>query len=115
MKKISFEKLSELVTSKRKEFNFSQIELSRITGIDLKVIDCIEQGQYIPSAKQMEMLLYRLDIDFGEIVEEIIEDTNVFRTIKDEAKSIEEEEGLEKMISMVFCLRKHKNLRRAVD
>lgn len=113
MKKISFEKLSSLVTRKRNELNLTQEELGNLTEINRQIIGRIESGKYIPSLIQLESLLDKLGIEFNDIMEEPT-DMNVFLAMKGEARSSEEKEGLEKMISMMLCLRKHKNLRRAL-
>ena len=114
MKKISFDKLSKLVIQKRNELNLTQSELGEKTGINRQLIGRIESGKFIPSIAQLESLLNQLNIDFDDIIEDKVEE-NVFLAMRGKAESEEEKEGLDKMISMMLCLRKHKNLRRALS
>ncbi len=113
MKKISFDKLSKLVVKKRNELNLTQNELGEKTGINRQLIGRIESGKFMPSINQLETLLKQLNISFNDIIEDEVEE-NVFLAMRGKAESIEEKEGLEKMISMMLCLRKHKNLRRSL-
>ncbi|MEG2787922.1 MAG: helix-turn-helix transcriptional regulator [Romboutsia sp.] len=113
MKKISFDKLSKLVIAKRNELNLSQGDLGEKTGINRQLIGRIESGKFIPSINQLELLLKELNIELDDIMEDEIEE-NVFLAMRGKAESYEEKEGLDKMISMMLCLRKHKNLRRAL-
>lgn len=113
MKKISFDKLSKLVTEKRIELNLTQSDLGEKTGINRQLIGRIEAGKFIPSITQLESLLKELNIKFDDIMEGEVEE-NVFLAMRGKAESEEEKEGLDKMISMMLCLRKHKNLRRAL-
>lgn len=114
MKKICLDKLSELVIKKRNKLNLTQSELRQKTGINRQLIGRIESGKFIPSITQLETLLTQLNIDFDDIIENEAEE-NIFSAIRGKAKSEEEKEGLDNMISMMLCLRKHKNLRKALN
>lgn len=113
MKKISLEKLSYLVTRKINELNLTEEELSDLIGVNEQIISEIKSNKHIPSLIYLENILDKLEIDINDIVEDSV-DTNVFLAMREEARSIEEQEGLEKMISMMLCLRKHKNIRKAL-
>jgi transcriptional regulator with XRE-family HTH domain len=114
MKKISLEKLSLLVSQQRKEMNMTQDQLGEITGINRQVIGRIELGKTVPSLNQLQELLNVLAIDFNNILEdEKTED--VFMAMKGEARTDEERKGLETMISMMLCLKKHEQLRRVYN
>lgn len=114
MKKISFDKLSKLVIQKRNELNLTQSELGEKTRINRQLIGRIEGGKFIPSITQLEALLDQLNINFDDIIDDKVEE-DVFLAMRGKAESDEEKEGLDKMISMMLCLRKHKNLRRALS
>jgi transcriptional regulator with XRE-family HTH domain len=114
MKKIDLDKLSLLVSQRRKQKKMTQDELGELTGINRQVIGRIELGKTVPSLSQLQQLLDVLEIDFNSILEdEQVED--VFMAMKGEARDDEEKKGLETMISMMLCLRKHDKLRRVYN
>ena len=114
MKKIDLDKLSLLVSQRRKQKKITQDELGELTGINRQVIGRIELGKTVPSLSQLQQLLDVLEIDFNSILEdEQVED--VFMAMKGEARDDEEKKGLETMISMMLCLRKHDKLRRVYN
>ena len=114
MKKIDLDKLSLLVSQRRKQKKITQDELGELTGINRQVIGRIELGKTVPSLSQLQQLLDVLEIDFNSILEdEQVED--VFMAMKGEARTDEEKKGLETMISMMLCLRKHDKLRRVYN
>lgn len=114
MKKIDLEKLSLLVSKKRKEKDITQDQLGELTGINRQVIGRIELGKTVPSLNQLQQLLEILEIDFDSILEDK-KTEDVFMAMKGEAKTPEEKEGLETMISMMLCLKKHEQLRRVYN
>jgi len=111
MKKISLEKLSQLVIENRKRLGLTQEDLGDITGINRQLIGRIESMKFLPSLMQLEVLLNKLNIEFNSIVEEETAD-DIFLAMKGAAITPEEKQGVEKMISMMLCLRKHEVLRR---
>lgn len=114
MKKISLEKLSFLVVQKRKEKNMSQDNLGDLTGINRQIIGRIELGKTVPSLSQLQELLDILDIEFDSILE-CKEEEDVFMAMRGEARTEQEKKGLENMISMMLCLKKHEQLRRVYN
>lgn len=66
MNTISYSKLSELISEKRKRKNLSQNELSNLTGINRTMISRIENGDYIPSLEQLNNLISTLEFDITE-------------------------------------------------
>lgn len=56
MKKLSTAKLSELVTTRRKENKITQQQLADKTGINRAMISHLEKQSYIPSIPQLEIL-----------------------------------------------------------
>ena len=66
MKKLSTSRLAQVVSSKRKELNLTQRELSEKTGINRSLLSRIEQGNYYPLIPQLEAL--------GDVLEFELED-----------------------------------------
>lgn len=113
-KHISVERLSNLVHQMRNKKNLTQESLGNLSGIDQQIIERIESGKYIPSKEQLSTLLKFLNINFNEIIDEK-KDDEIFLAMKREAKTIEEKDWFEKMISMIICIQKHERLKKAYD
>lgn len=111
MLRISIEKLGNLINEKRKEKELTQQQLGSITKINRQVIGRIESGQVIPSINQLEAILNVLEIDFNDIVVNDTVENNVLAAMRGKAESEQETEALNKMISMMLCLKKHDILR----
>lgn len=114
MKKIDLEKLSSVVSKRRKEKDMTQDQLGELTGINRQVIGRIELGKTVPSLNQLQQLLDVLDIDFDSILEDK-QTEDVFMAMRGEARTVQERKGLETMISMMLCLKKHEQLRRVYN
>lgn len=56
MRKISKEKLSRIIKTKRESLNITQSELSKKTNINRAMLSKLENGDYIPSLEQLESL-----------------------------------------------------------
>ena len=108
--KISLENLAKAVQEKRKVLGLTQDELGRITEINRLLIGRIESQKFLPSIPQLENLLKKLDIAFEEILEKE-ESPNVFVAMRGEAKTEDEKIAVDKMISMMLCLKMHHVLR----
>ena len=67
MKKLSTALLASLVENKRKEKNFTQAQLSELTGINRAQLSRIETEDYIPLLPQLEALANILDFDPCEV------------------------------------------------
>ena len=113
-KRISVERLSTLVHQARDKKNLTQEQLGNLTGINRQIIGRIESGKHIPSIEQLNIILEFLHINFNEIIEEK-KDEELFLAMMGEAKTSEEKDWFEKMISMLLCIQKHERLRRAYD
>lgn len=112
MQKMSFEQLAIQVKTKREEKNWTQDQLGEKTKINRQMIGRIEAGSYLPSLPQLNCLLNELQIDFDQILEKE-EHEDVFVAFLGDAKTPEEQEGFERMVSMMLCLRKHLRLKEA--
>lgn len=88
MKKLSTEKLSKLIETKRKENKLSQSQLADKTGINRVMISKIENQEYVPSILQLQTL--------GEILN--FEITDLFIEEKKEEK-----ESLEKKYNIAVA------------
>ena len=71
MKTLSSELLASNVIVKRKETRLTQLELSKITGINRALISQIENKEFIPSANQLMALATALDFDINSVFSEI--------------------------------------------
>ena len=67
MKKLSTALLATLVENKRKKKNFTQAQLSELTGINRAQLSRIETEDYIPLLPQLEALANILDFDPCEV------------------------------------------------
>lgn len=63
MKKLSLNRLAEIIINSRKAKQLTQAELSNATGINRSLISRIEQQDFIPSIEQLEALGDVLDFD----------------------------------------------------
>lgn len=67
MKKLSVEKLADFVSTYRKSKNFSQRNLSDLTGINRTMISRIESCNYVPSIDQLQALSEVLGFDIVDL------------------------------------------------
>ena len=67
MKKLSVEKLADFVSTYRKSKNFSQRNLSDLTGINRTMISRIESCDYVPSIDQLQSLAEVLGFDIVDL------------------------------------------------
>lgn len=68
MKKIDQKELSKLVKAKREEKNYSQQELSDLTGINRAMLSKIETGIYLPLLPQLEQLGEALGFEYEDLL-----------------------------------------------
>lgn len=85
MKKLSIDKLSNTIISKRKEKKLTQSQLADSTGINRIMIGRIENKEYIPSIEQLQKLGEVLDF---EVVDLFIDDKPVIKPIVDKKYNI---------------------------
>ena len=72
MKKIDRELLCEIVKKKRESKNITQSELAKSSGINRTMLSRIENGDYIPTIDQLEVLGDILDFEFNDLFKEEI-------------------------------------------
>ena len=67
MKELSLQLLSQTVIAKRKQKNITQLELSKLTGINRSVISKIESAEKTPSVNQLQALSEILEFDTKDL------------------------------------------------
>ena len=70
MKKISYQKMADLVIAKRKEKKLTQAQLAEITGIHRAMISRLEALDYIPSIDQLQAIAEALGFEVTDLFEE---------------------------------------------
>ena len=110
MTKISMEKLARMVKNKRNEMKMKQEELGKMTNINRLLIGKIEREEFVPSILQLENLANVLKFSITELFETEAKQ-NVFTAMRGQAASRSEEEGLDKLFSMMLFLKQQRILR----
>lgn len=85
LKKLSIDKLSNTIISKRKEKKLTQSQLADSTGINRVMIGRIENKEYIPSIEQLQKLGEILDF---EVVDLFIDEKPIIKPILDKKYNI---------------------------
>ncbi|MDD7255920.1 nucleotide sugar dehydrogenase [Bullifex porci] len=85
MKKLSIDKLSNTIISKRKDKKLTQSQLADSTGINRVMIGRIENKEYIPSIEQLQKLGEILDF---EVVDLFIDEKPIIKPILDKKYNI---------------------------
>ncbi|MBR1599454.1 MAG: nucleotide sugar dehydrogenase [Lachnospiraceae bacterium] len=105
MKKLSEEKLSDLIISKRKENGLTQQQLADKTGINRAMISRLEKKNYIPSIPQLEALAEVLGFSpenvFAETLSNTAEDSK--KTSKDNLQSCKDQTILTKSYNIAVA------------
>ena len=70
MKELSSELLSSFVVANRKAKGITQIELSKLTGINRALISQLENKEFTPSANQLMALASILEFDINSVFAE---------------------------------------------
>lgn len=70
MKKISYQKMADLIIAKRKEQKLTQAQLAEMTGIHRAMISRLEALDYIPSIDQLQAIAEALDFEVADLFEE---------------------------------------------
>ena len=112
MKRLSQEKLSELIRNLRTSMGITQEELSEKTGINRQMIGRMEQNKYIPSILQLEELARALDFDITSLFEE--QEPTVYTAFRKSSMSEEEKRGVDHMFEMMMAAKQQILLRKAL-
>ena len=70
MRKISYQKMADLIIAKRKEQKITQAQLSEMTGIHRAMISRLEALDYIPSIDQLQAIGEALGFEVTDLFEE---------------------------------------------
>lgn len=76
MKKISYSKMADVVSAKRKEKKLTQAQLADMTGIHRAMLSRLEGQDYIPSINQLQSLAEVLDFEVTDLFEEEKKETS---------------------------------------
>lgn len=76
MKKISYSKMADVVSAKRKEKKLTQAQLADMTGIHRAMLSRLEGQDYIPSIDQLQSLAEVLDFEVTDLFEEEKKETS---------------------------------------
>jgi transcriptional regulator with XRE-family HTH domain len=110
MKKLSMNKLSEIVKNQRTKLGYTQEKLSDIIKINRIMIGRIERKEYTPSIQQIELLAQTLNFDIIEMFEEDNQ-INVFTSMRSKTLSDTEQAGVDTLFSMMLFLKQQIALR----
>ena len=69
MKKISYQKMADMIIAKRKEKKLTQAQLAEMTGIHRAMVSRIEAQEYIPSINQLQSIAEALDFEVTDLFE----------------------------------------------
>lgn len=112
MKKLSQKKLISTVREKRKNKNFTQEQLSAVTGINRQMIGRLENNEYMPSISQLEKLAEVLEFDIPELYVE--NEPVIYTAFRSSSMSKEEKEGVDHMFEMMMASKQQILLRKAM-
>ena len=70
MKKISYQKMADMIIAKRKEKKLTQTQLAEMTGIHRAMVSRIEAQEYIPSINQLQSIAEALDFEVTDLFKE---------------------------------------------
>lgn len=112
MKRLSQEKMVELVKKLRKTNCLTQEQLSDSTGINRQMIGRLENSEYMPSIPQLEKLSEVLGFDITDLYED--NEPVIFTAFRSSSMSAEEREGVDHMFEMMMASKQQLLLRKAM-
>ena len=112
MKRLSQEKMVEVVKKLRKVKDLTQEQLSRATGINRQMIGRLENSEYMPSIPQLEKLAEVLDFDIPELY--VDNEPIIYTAFRNSNMSEEEREGVDHMFEMMMASKQQLLLRKAI-
>lgn len=110
MNTISMTRLADTVQKIRRACGLTQQDVQEMTGINRQIIGRIEKGEFLPSLPQLNALAEKLNFNIADLLESHSEQDLIY-AMRGEAQSKEEEEGIEKLFSMMGFLKSQKLLR----
>lgn len=112
MKRLSQEKMVEIVKQLRKTKDLTQEQLSVDTGINRQMIGRLEKREYMPSIFQLEKLAEVLGFDITDLYVE--NEPMVYTAYRSSSMSEEEKEGVDHMFEMMMASKQQLLLRKAM-
>ena len=110
MTTISMIQLADTVQKRRKDLGLTQQDVQELTGINRQIIGRIEKGEFLPSLPQLNVLSEKLNFDIADLLEENKQQDLIY-AMRGEVHSPAEEEGIEKLFSMMSFLKSQMLLR----
>ena len=112
MKRLSQEKMVEIVKELRKNKDLTQEQLSVKTGINRQMIGRLENKEYMPSIFQLEKLAEVLEFDIPDLYVE--NEPMVYTAYRSSSMSVEERVGADHMFEMMMASKQQLLLRKAM-
>ena len=112
MKRLSQEKMVEIVKKLRKVKDLTQEQLSSATGINRQMIGRLENSEYMPSIPQLEKLAEVLGFDIPDLY--VDNEPMIFTAFRSSSMSEEEREGVDHMFEMMMASKQQLLLRKAM-
>lgn len=112
MKRLSQEKMVDIVKKLRKAKEYTQEELSIKTGINRQMIGRLENYEYMPSIPQLEKLAEILGFSVPDLFVE--DEPGVYTAYRSSNMSEEEKIGAERMFEMMMASKQQLLLRKAM-
>ncbi|WP_044917247.1 helix-turn-helix transcriptional regulator [Butyrivibrio sp. WCE2006] len=112
MKRLSLEKMANVIRESRTAMGITQDELSKKTGINRQMIGRMEQNKYIPSILQLEELANALKFDITSLFED--SEPAVYTAFRKSEMSLEEQAGVDHMFEMMRAAKQQILLRKAL-
>lgn len=112
MKRLSQEKMVEIVKELRKNKDLTQEQLSAETGINRQMIGRLENREYMPSISQLEKLAEVLGFDIPDLYVE--NEPMVYTAYRSSSMSEDERVGADHMFEMMMASKQQLLLRKAM-
>ena len=112
MKRLSQEKMVDIVKNMRKIKELTQEQLSVETGINRQMIGRLEKCEYMPSIPQLEKLAEVLDFSVPDLYVE--NEPTIYTAYRSSSMSKEEKIGVDHMFEMMMASKQQLLLRKAM-
>lgn len=112
MKRLSQEKMVDIVKRLRKSKDLTQERLSMETGMNRQMIGRLENSEYMPSISQLERLAEVLGFDITDLY--VDSEPMIYTAFRSSSMSKEEKEGADHMFEMMMASKQQLLLRKAM-
>ena len=112
MKRLSQEKMIEMVKELRKAKDLTQEQLSSVTGMNRQMIGRLENREYMPSIPQLEKLAEVLGFNIPDLYVE--NEPMIYTAFRSSSMSEVEREGVDHMFEMMMASKQQLLLRKAM-